>query len=158
MLHQLSLIDISVFCYSNKGGIMRLILSVCLSVCMSMSVCPCDISKSCLDGSVWSFPGWQRILSFFFYSIFRWSMRRQSSRISAFPQADGQGLPPLLGLPNGRFQSGQHDSIRGWKMRFFNVVRELHCCEGSNVQACIMWLLVHRNNIGRMPFLTPTSD
>ena len=62
-------------------------------------------------------------------------MRRQSLRISAFLQADGQGLPPLLGLPNGRFQSGQHDSIRDWKMRFFNVVHELHCCEGSNVRA-----------------------
>ena len=75
--------------------------------------------------------------SFFFYSILRWSvavstMRRQSSRIAAFLQADARPMfcwptsastarsQVWLGLPGGRFQSGGSPRITAATARWWS--------------------------------------
>jgi len=80
--------------------------------------------------------------SFFFYSILRWSvavstMRRQSSRIAAFLQADARPMfcwprsastarsQVWPGLPGGRFQSGGSPRITAATARWWSSCGEL---------------------------------
>ena len=79
---------------------------------------------------------------FFFYSILRWSvavsiMRRQSSRIAAFLQADARPMfcwprsastarrQVWLGLPDGRFQSGGSPRITAATARWWSSCGEV---------------------------------
>ena len=84
----------------------------------------------------------QNLSFFFFYSILRWSvavstMRRRSSRITAFLQADAKPMfcwprsastalsQVWLGLPNGRFQSGGSPRITAATARWWSSCGEL---------------------------------
>jgi len=79
---------------------------------------------------------------FFFYSVLRWSvavstMRRQSSRIAAFLQANARPMfcwpmsastarnQVWLGLPNGRFQSGGSPRITAATAQWWSSCGEL---------------------------------
>ena len=107
------------------------------------------------------------VFFFFFYSILRWSiavstMRRQSSRIAAFLQADARPMfcwprsaftaqsQVWLGLPDGRFQSGGSPWITAATARWWSscgecgqyVQRAANVCQwpGGRVDG-IQWLL-----------------
>ena len=106
----------------------------------------------------------------FFYSILRWSvavstMRRQSSRIAAFLQADARLMfcwprsastapsQVWLGLPDGRFQSGGSPRITAATARWWSSWGELRVlCPKSRKR-----LSVTRWERGRHPVVALTS-
>ena len=106
----------------------------------------------------------------FFYSILRWSvavstMRRQSSRIAAFLQADARRMfcwprsastarsQVWLGLPNGRFQPGGSPRITAATARWWSSCGELRAiCPKSRKR-----LSVTRWERGRHLVVTLTS-
>ena len=110
------------------------------------------------------------VLSFFFYSVLRWSvavsgMRRQSSRIAAFLQADARPMfcwprsastarsQVWLGLPNSRFQSGGSPRITAATARWWSSCGELRAiCPKSRKR-----LSVTRCERGRHPVVALTS-
>ena len=111
---------------------------------------------------------------FFFYSILRWSvavstMRRQSSRIAAFLQADARPMfcwprsasiarsQVWLGLPDGRFQVAPLSSNRGSTVKiifleylclqkpFSTYIKRMFCAKlflVMHAYACVHWCAI----------------
>ena len=99
-----------------------------------------------------------RVFLLFFYGILHWSiavstMRRQSSRIAAFLQADARpmfcwprsastaGIQVWLGLPNGHFQSGGSPRITTATARWRSSCGELRaiCPKSCKSLSVTMW-------------------
>ena len=113
------------------------------------------ILQPCMGVGNGGYAGDLTLLFFFFYSILCWSvavstMRRQSSRIAAFLQADARPMfcwprsastarsQVWLGLPSGRFQSGGSPWITAATARWWSSCGELRaiCPKSSNVCQC----------------------